>query len=378
MINFRTPIIYFSFASILIFSCKGFKQDITFEKSPVQFFQSVDSIVVSKMNTSNIPGLAIGLVANNRILYKKGYGVKNIETLEPVTDHSVFHTASVSKLFTAQGILLLVEEGKLVLDEKLTSIIPELQYKDEAVEQITIMQLLNHTSGLPDISNYHWENNNQSEQALENYILELELHLEHQPSSTYLYSNLGYDILGYIIERKTRTSFETFLKENILNESEMTSSDFRYFKISDSLKVSPHSRNFLTKNPYVSATYPYTREHAPSSTLNASVTDLSRWMISFMNRSSQTQADNVYASMLKPSFEDYPYIGLGFQLYEIDSKTAVGHYGGDKGFRSYLLMVPEENIGLVLLANCDYEEDFRQEILHTITKLMLSQTFTAP
>ena len=76
--------------------------------------------------------------------------------------------------------------------------------------------------------------------------------------------------------------------------------------------------------------------------------------------------------MLEPSFDASPHIGLGFQLSNIQGKKTVGHYGGDKGFRSYLVMIPEEKIGLVVLGNCDYEEDYRQEILHPIANLMLS------
>ena len=75
--------------------------------------------------------------------------------------------------------------------------------------------------------------------------------------------------------------------------------------------------------------------------------------------------------MLEPSFSPYPYVGLGFQLGSIDSKKTVGHFGGDKGYRSYLLMIPQEKMGLVILANSDYNEDFRQEIIHPIAKLML-------
>jgi CubicO group peptidase (beta-lactamase class C family) len=77
--------------------------------------------------------------------------------------------------------------------------------------------------------------------------------------------------------------------------------------------------------------------------------------------------------MLKPSVDSYPHIGLGFQLSNFNFKKTVGHYGGDKGFRSYLMMIPEEKIGLVVLGNCDYQEDFRQEIIHPIAKIMLAK-----
>ena len=75
--------------------------------------------------------------------------------------------------------------------------------------------------------------------------------------------------------------------------------------------------------------------------------------------------------MIEPTFSSNPYMGLGFQLNTINSIKTIGHYGGDKGFRSYQIMIPEEKMGLVLLANCDYNEDFRQEIIHAIAKLML-------
>lgn len=77
--------------------------------------------------------------------------------------------------------------------------------------------------------------------------------------------------------------------------------------------------------------------------------------------------------MLEPSFKPFPHIGLGFQLYDFESYKAVGHFGGDKGFRSFLMMIPEENIGLVVLGNSDYEEDYRQEIIYPIAKLMITE-----
>lgn len=336
------------------------------------FTHQVDSLVVEKMRNYNIPGLAIGLVAKDTILYAAGYGIKSIKNPDMVTENTIFHTASVSKLFTAQAIMMLVKNEKISLNEKLLDIVPELNYKDQRVEDITIRNLLNHTSGLPDVNNYHWGNNNQSENSLEKYIFNLNLKLKSEPSTQYNYSNLGYNILGYIIERLTNTSFESYLKENILIECGMCNSDFRYFKIPDYLKISPHSKHRITGKIYQRKTYPYTREQAPSSTLNSSATELSKWMISFMELLNTDSSDNDFAEMTEPSFSSYPYIGLGFQLSEIESKRAIGHYGGDKGFRSYLLMIPEQKIGLILLANCDYEEDFRQEIVHQLAKRMLT------
>lgn len=355
-------------------SCTGqsFEQKIEVNNDQNSLEIKIDSIVAKKMNAYNIPGLSIGVVENDSIIYSKGYGVKSINTKDLVTKTTNFHTASISKLFTAHAIMILVQENKISLENKLIEIIPELKYKDERVKNITIKSLLNHTSGLTDVSSYNWKNNNQSENSLKDYILGLNLKLLSEPHSEYNYSNLGYNILGYVIEKLSETNFDEFVKENILIPSQMSNSDFRYFKIADSIKTSPHSKRVISKKIYERKIYPYTREQAPSSTLNSSANDLSKWMISFLKSSSSLSSEKSFERMFEPSFNQYPYIGLGFQLSNLNKEKIIGHYGGDKGYRSYLIMIPEKRIGLVLLANCDYDEDFRQEILHPIVKLMLT------
>ena len=366
--------IFIALLFLSVQSCTGqsFEQHIKIEKSAHSFNRKVDSIVAKKMNTYHIPGLSIGIIKNDSILFSKGYGIKSINTKEIVSTNTNFHTASISKLFTAQAIMILVQENKMNLESKLVEIIPELRYKDERVRNITVKSLLNHTSGLPDVNHYNWKNNNESDTSLRDYILGVNLRLVAEPHTEYNYSNLGYNMLGYVIEVLSETSFDEFVKENILIQSQMLNSDFRYFKITDSIKTSPHSKGIISKKIYERKTYPYTREQAPSSTLNSSANDLSKWMISFLNPVMNANPKHSFEQMLKPSFSPYPYIGLGFQLNKLYNKQTIGHYGGDKGFRSYLLMIPEEKIGLVLLANCDYDEDFRQEILHPILKLMLA------
>ena len=96
-------------------------------------------------------------------------------------------------------------------------------------------------------------------------------------------------------------------------------------------------------------------------------------MISFMQELYNSENSMAYKEMITSSFDSMQAIGLGFQLGNIGGHKTIGHFGGDKGFRSYLIMIPEERIGLVLLANCDYSEDFRQEILHPIAKLLLKE-----
>jgi CubicO group peptidase (beta-lactamase class C family) len=333
--------------------------------------KKVDSIVIHHMRKHRIPGLSIGLVKDHSIIYNRGYGLKNIEKPDQVTDNTIFHTASISKLFTAEAAAKLISQGIISLDDKLVNIIPEIKYSDQRVEKITLKHLMNHTSGLSDIKNYHWGNNNHAEKSLEDFVLELNLKVDFEPASAFQYSNLGYNILGHVIQKVSGTNFDVYMKENFLRPNGMETSDFRYFMIPDTLRISPHSKRWLTNSIFKSSIYPYSREHAPSSTLNASAKELGIWMVHFLQSVSEEKSDNLYHKMIEPSTEVYSHIGLGFQLFELDSYKVVGHYGGDQGFRSLLMMFPNENMGLVLLANCDYEEDFRQEILFAIAGFML-------
>ena len=334
------------------------------------FTQKANALIEAKMKEYQIPGLAVAVVKGSKIIYAKGHGVANVETQKPVTELSVFHTASVSKLFTALAIMELVIENKLSLEDRLTEVIPSLSYKKEAVEAITIRQLLNHTSGLPDIWNYQWTNGHTDENALRTYLENKKLRLASQPGAEYKYSNLGYDLLGLVVEQVTGKTFESYIKEQWLSPSGMINSDFYYPNITEKRRTSPHT--LKGKTTVVRKTYPYTREHAPSSTLNSNVVDLSLWMIRFMKTLQKSDHKATYWSMLKPTPE-HNYMGLGFQLGEINGQQKAGHYGGDKGYRSYLFMIPDKELGFVLLANGDHNEDIRQEVLHPLATALLDQ-----
>lgn len=122
------------------------------EGSGTSLKDKVDALVIHKMNEYNIPGLTIGLVVGDSLLDSRGYGVRDIDYANPITENTVFHTASISKLFTAQAVVRLVEKGQLSLDTPVIDIVPTLNYQEQRVAAITVRSLLNHTSGLPDVS----------------------------------------------------------------------------------------------------------------------------------------------------------------------------------------------------------------------------------
>ena len=132
--------ITFMLTTLLISVCKSqnLKETTKSDYTLKTFTKKVDSIVLKKMETYQIPGLSIGIIKNDSVIYSKGYGIKSINSKNLVTKNTNFHTASISKLFTAQAIMILAEQKKLNLEDKLINIIPDLKYKDERIKNITI------------------------------------------------------------------------------------------------------------------------------------------------------------------------------------------------------------------------------------------------
>ena len=135
-----------------------------------KIIKDLDRVINDYVGMEFVPGLSVGVVYNNEVLYTKGFGVKNIETKELVDENSLFHMASVSKTFVATGIMQLVEQGKINLDECLIEYLPYFKLRDDRYKKITIRQLLSHISGMPDEDDYEWDKAQYDEEALERYV----------------------------------------------------------------------------------------------------------------------------------------------------------------------------------------------------------------
>jgi CubicO group peptidase (beta-lactamase class C family) len=352
--------------SILSFSSKSQSLD-----------HQIDSLIRAKQTKYRIPGLSISVVLQDKIFHNRGFGVKDVNTKQPVDQNTLFHTASLSKIFTAVAVMDLVDKNTFSLDDKISKLLPEFKMADPKYAEITVRHLLNHTSGMPDIVNYHWSDKQEDSDALKKYVLSLSVvKLKSAPGKSFAYSSMDYDVLGYLIERTTHIPFAVYMKQNFLQPFGMIHSDFDYFKIDTALRCSPHTKGIF-KKIHTRKTYPYNPAHAPSSTLNSSSYELALWMKSLLTILRTKQNNNylnasTLQSMLKPS-ENFSFIGLGWFIGEMLDKKTYYHFGGDRGFRSYLLLLPENDLGLVLLANCDYDEDFRQEILHGIADILINK-----
>lgn len=324
----------------------------------------LDSLCLIHLAETQTPGFAVGIVSKGKILYAKGFGVKNLETQEPVTSKSVFHTASISKTFVATGVAQLIEKGVLQLDDLLTKHLPYFKLKDDRYKNITIRHMLTHSSGIPDVTNYYWNNPEYDSTALEEYVRDLKnKRLNFEPGTDYKYSNTAFDILGDVIAKASGISFESYMKKYILAPAEMENSTFMKPEVLDELATSPHIKVFGTKK--VSDIYPYNRVHAPSSTLNSNVEDMLRYAITYLNRGTYNGTKVFEGTSYglittkQRRLDERRDIGLSWFISASswrhpNDRERLSHSGGDRGYSSWLGILPKKSWAMITLYNCDW------------------------
>lgn len=334
-------------------------------ESKNKIVENLDKVIKDFMDNETIPGLAVGVVYNNEVIYTKGFGVKNVETKELVTERSLFHMASVSKTFVATGIMQLVQREKINLDAPLVDYLPYFQLQDERYKEITIRQLLNHISGMPDEPDYEWEKPQYDEGSLERYVrAQKDKALMWNPGEKFAYSNIAFEILGDVIAKISGVSFEDYMKKNILDVLDMKKSDFNKPLVSRELITTPHVLGIEGGfGPKVSKIYPYNRCHGPSSTLCSNVLEMCNYAIANMNygefNGKRILEKESYLELWREQavtgWEGHTTkVGLSWFLGEHKGHKVKSHSGGDTGYLSNLILFPENNSALVVMSNSDY------------------------
>jgi CubicO group peptidase (beta-lactamase class C family) len=307
-----------------------------------------------------LAGLAIGIVKSGELVYTQGFGVRNLDTQEPVTPRSLFHLASVSKPFVATAIVQLVEQGKMALDAPIVTYLPYFRLKGPRYKDITVQQMLSHTSGMPDAVDYHWYAPEDDEEALERYVCSLaNEELIAEPGEKYAYSNVAFEVLGDVIAKVSDQTFEAYVKAHLLGPLEMYDSTFLRHEVRRDLATTPHFGAPLT---VLAGAYPYHRAHAPSSTLHSSVQEMSQWAIANLNRGSfggkrilQPESYNLlWQTYVQTGEETWgEAVGLGWFFGTYRGRHIIHHDGSDPGFSSELVIVPAEDAAVVVVANAN-------------------------
>jgi len=304
------------------------------------------------MDLYDIPGIAVGVYCNVGSFTGAG-GYSNYEDKTTLQRDTIFHCTSVSKLFTAMGIMKLVEQGKLTLSDRLCDIASWMSIADKRWKNITIGYMLTHNSGLTDVNDYHWEEHKTDENALREYALSDEVagrKLLWEPGAGFRYSSMAYDLLGLVIAEVSGMTFEDFMKREIFDPLGMD--DTTFISEEDLTDIAmPHSKG-LDRVIRLETTYPYTRQHAPSSTLKSTAADLLKWAAALMKL--EEPKPEPLEEMWQPRVQvpdTGEQMGLGWFIRKQGEYTLVGHEGSDDGFRTSFWMCPELEIAIVLLCN---------------------------
>lgn len=346
------------------------------------FQEYLDQAVPESMEKHNIAGAAVGLIHDGKIVYLKGYGFADAAKEVPVTENTLFQAASISKSLTAWGIMNLVEQEKLELDEPVSTYLTrwELPPSKFDANGVTIRRLLSHTSGIANVGGYTGFGPDESLQTLEESLTspkdadEKGVRLVRQPGTRISYSGGAYTLLQLVIEEVTNLSFEEYMKNEVLTPLGMDQSSFTPdLAMAENLSVvygkdgapSP-SRLFTAK----SAAGLYTTAH-----------DLSAWAVAMIPSSENSQGgqvlnpETVQEMFLRQADVNSPFTyGLGYMVQEVlfTDLTEVFHTGTNlPGWCSVVSTVPEEGEGLVILTNSPGGAALRHEIrsawLHWVT-----------
>jgi CubicO group peptidase (beta-lactamase class C family) len=316
--------------------------------------EAISAFVNQVIQSHRLAGISVGVVRDAQPYFAAGFGVRSLESGEPVTENSLFHLASISKLFTATAVMQLAEQGKLALTDPPEKYLPYLKIKNPFGAELTIQHLLSHTSGFPDVTDYHWDAPEEDDEALERYVRSLEVELMFAPGEGFAYSNIAYEVLGDLVAKVSRMSFENYVKANVLDPLEMKSSSHFRKNVPPALSVTPHVSDLMIR---VSEIYPYHRAHAPSSTLHSSAVELNLWAVANLSSEANILLPATLADMWSPRAAvgkpDRPdkRAGLGWFIDTHRGLRTVYHSGQDVGFCTYFILIPEQRIGVTVLCN---------------------------
>ncbi len=339
--------------------------------------QKIDSLVFKmdaifqRYNNTTGPGLAAGIVKDGTVIFSKGYGLANLEYDVANTPATIFDIASVSKQFTGLAISMLIQDGKISLQDDIHKYVPEVP---DFGKTITIYHLLHHTSGLRDwpeglnVAGWRWDEVFSFDDIIR--MVKHQKELDFEPGSKYSYSNTGYNLLALIVERVTKQSFREWTDASIFTPLQMTHSHFQddYSQPIKNLAYS-YGRN---KNEFRKSMTGLTA--LGSSSLFTNVDDLCTWVIHFAKR--VEAKDPVYLRMLEDGVFnkiDKTHYGFGLAFGEVGGLKTVNHTGGWAGYRTVIMNIPDEKLSIILLGNISDFNSYGSAV--DVAKAMLGKKF---
>lgn len=307
----------------------------------------VDDYVKAQMSEHRIPGIALEIVQKGEPVKTACYGLANLELNVPVKPESVFEIGSITKQFTAAGILLLAQDGKLALNDPISR---HLKYSPAFWTNITVRQLLSHTSG---IKSYTGLNGFELTRHLtqEQFIRAIgEYPLEFRPGESWKYCNTGFNLLGFIIENVSGKSYWKFMNERIFRPLEMTATRDRR---PGDIILNRAAGYEQTNHAWINRDYDLTDVFSAGAIVS-NIGDLTKWNAALdgeaiLNTSSKEQM----WTLTKLNNGKATKYGLGWFVDSVEGHTNVGHSGATSGFSASIQRFPDDKLAVILLSNTD-------------------------
>ena len=311
------------------------------DKPQSEMVARMEQIVQSYVPTKQFMGTVL-VSQNGKVLLDKGYGFANLEWQVPNTPTTKFRLGSITKQFTAASILLLEERGKLKVEDPVKKYMPDAP---AAWDKVTIFHLLTHTSGIPSFTSFPDYESKQAQAMTPQQLVDWfkDKPLEFEPGSKWNYSNSGYVLLGYLIEKISGQSYADFVQQNIFTPLGMKDSGYDSNSALIVHRAAGYSRgkDGPENAGFVNMTVPLS-----AGGLYSTTEDLLRWEEGLFG--GKVLKPESLAKMTTPFKEDYAFgLGVGTQ----NGHKRINHNGGIQGFNTSLAYYPDDKLVVAVLAN---------------------------
>src|SRR5580692_923513 len=346
----------------------------------------MDEYAARVLKTFDVPGLSVGIVKDGKLVFAKGYGVRKLGEPAPVDENTLFPIGSNTKAFTSALLASLVDAGKLSWDDPVYQRLPGFQMYDPYVShEMTIRDLLTHRSGmgLGEGDLLFWPTTTYSRDEIIYRLRFMKPATSFR--SRFAYDNLMYIAAGQIIPAVTGATWESYLRTHVLDPLGMKTTTLTVAALKASANHAyPHERvdGVLRTIDFISLD-----NAAPAGAINSSVSEMAKWVQLQLNRGqfpggttrlfSEAQSNEMWTAQtilpnrefpgslthLKSNFAAY---GLGWGLRDYQGRELVEHTGGVAGFVSRVMLVPEQNLGVVILTNAESGGAFDSILFHVL------------
>ncbi len=350
--------------------------------------QGFDTFMEKTMKDWNAPGIGVGIVVDDKLVFAKGYGYRDYQKKLPITSSTLFPIASNTKLFTAVAAGFLVEEGKLTWDRPIRESVPAIEFYDSALNNtVTLRDMLAHRTGITRHDSIWYKSDFTTKDLFERLKY---LEPKEQPRQLFLYNNMMYAGAGYSIELQSGKTWAEYVREKILKPLEMNTT---VYSIADMLKQSDHGVPFTEKRDsmeiYQIPYYEETGGLAAAGAIISNIEDMSHWLIALMNSGKyagkQVLSPKVIQATLEPAIslpntqgETRGWWEILNRAYGMGRWTAsyrgrlVTFHGGDlPGFHSQVSYMPNERIGVIVFVIGDHIAPLYNPISYNVYERLL-------